>query len=271
MRMRPLAVLTPEVARALRGVVFDLDDTVLDHGCLTLEAYAALYRLCDTGLVLVACTGRPAGWGEVIQRQWPVSATVAENGAVRLFGGKRGAPMELDLDGGVAPGEADELASSREKLLAFAARIVATYPEVSLADDVRARMTDVTLDIGERRAVSSLVVAAIERDAALAGLRTTVSSVHLHLTHAASDKASGAMRALARLGEAPSRARASVAFIGDSGNDAAAFAAFETTFGVANVRAHLARMTVPPKYVTRAERGGGFAEFANLVATLRAA
>ena len=67
--MKPLAALSVEEARALRGVIFDLDDTVLDHGALTEIAYGALFRLREAGLRLVACTGRPAGWGEVLARQ----------------------------------------------------------------------------------------------------------------------------------------------------------------------------------------------------------
>ena len=52
------------------------------------------------------------------------------------------------------------------------------------------------------------------------------------------------------------------AFAGDSGNDAACFAAFRTTFGVANVRASLARLSVTPRYVATRTMGEGFAEIA---------
>ena len=77
--MKPLDALTAPEALALRGLVFDLDDTLLDHGALSEEAYGALFRLRASGLRLIACTGRPAGWGEILQRQWPVNATVVEN------------------------------------------------------------------------------------------------------------------------------------------------------------------------------------------------
>jgi len=36
------------------------------------------------GLALVAVTGRPAGWGRVLARQWPVAGCIAENGAVAV-------------------------------------------------------------------------------------------------------------------------------------------------------------------------------------------
>ena len=55
------------------------------------------------------------------------------------------------------------------------------------------------------------------------------------------------------------------AFVGDSGNDAACFAAFRTTFGVANVRARraAAHRASPPRYVAAAApMGEGFADVA---------
>jgi hydroxymethylpyrimidine pyrophosphatase-like HAD family hydrolase len=61
--MRPLTSLDAARARALEGLLFDLDDTVLSHGLLTREAFGAIYDLHDAGLRLVAVTGRPSGWG----------------------------------------------------------------------------------------------------------------------------------------------------------------------------------------------------------------
>jgi hydroxymethylpyrimidine pyrophosphatase-like HAD family hydrolase len=96
--------------------------------------------------------------------------------------------------------------------------------------------------------------------------------VHLHLTASPDDKASGVLRFLyQRFGDDPSSARARYAFVGDSGNDAACFAAFATTVGVANVVPHLPRLSVPPRYVTRAERGAGFAEALDAFVALAAA
>ena len=67
--MRDLSELTVDEARSLRGLLFDLDDTFLSHGLLTREAYGALWKLADAKLRLVAVTGRPSGWGEVVARQ----------------------------------------------------------------------------------------------------------------------------------------------------------------------------------------------------------
>jgi len=104
-----------------------------------------------------------------------------------------------------------------------------------------------------------------------AGARTSRSSVHLHATFDTDDKASGALRFLAReLGQEPGAALSRFAFVGDSGNDAACFAAFRTTFGVANVAAAVGRLSVPPRYVARAPMGEGFAEIAGTILRARA-
>src|SRR6478736_1444803 len=82
--MRALSSLPSSEARALRAFAFDLDDTLLDRGKLSEAAYSALFRLKESGLSLVAVTGRPSGWGEVIARQWPIAGAVTENGAVHV-------------------------------------------------------------------------------------------------------------------------------------------------------------------------------------------
>jgi len=82
--MKPLAALTHDDVAPLRGLLFDLDDTLLSHGVLTREAYDAIWSLHEAGLRLVAVTGRPASWGELVARQWPIDAAITENGAIAL-------------------------------------------------------------------------------------------------------------------------------------------------------------------------------------------
>ncbi|MGK4008131.1 HAD hydrolase family protein [Sorangium sp. So ce1036] len=278
--MQPLSRLTPDAARALAGVIFDLDDTVLDHGALTEAAYGALFRLRETGLALIACTGRPAGWGEVIQRQWPIDATLAENGAIALvreeagpIAGPRPGPASSAGAGRVVRLDAldrDARRASRAELVALADDMVRRFPAAALADDNDQRVTDVTIDIGEHRQVPPEDVAQIRAELRERGVRTLLSSVHLHLTRDPSDKATGVVRLLStRFGEDPTRARHRYAFVGDSGNDGVAFAAFAWTFGVANVRAHLGKLSVPPRFVASHPMGRGFAEIARQIVELR--
>ncbi len=254
--MQPLSALGTDEARGLRGLLFDLDDTVLTHGVLTRAAYEALWSLRDAGLLLVAVTGRPSGWGEVLARQWPIAGCVTENGAVYVV---REGP-------GVARRDACDDAerhARRLRLARLVERVREAVPEARLTDDVDARRSDVTWDVGERTRLPEDRVAAVVREIAAAGARWSQSSVHLHATFDADDKASGAVRFCAReLGEEPGSARVRFAFAGDSGNDAPCFAGFATTFGVANVRASISRLSVPPRYVASQEMGAGFAEIA---------
>ncbi len=254
--MKPVADLGADEARRLRGVLFDLDDTVLSHGTLTRVAYDALWSLRNAGLALVAVTGRPSGWGEVLARQWPVAGCVTENGAVHL----------VREGGGVARRSACDEAERRARRVRLARlveRVREVVPEARLTDDNDLRVSDVTWDVGERMKLPPDRALAIVREIERTGARWTQSSVHLHATFDVDDKASGALRFCAReLGEESGAALARFAFVGDSGNDAPCFAAFRTTFGVANVRAHAARLSVPPRYVALRPMGEGFAEIA---------
>jgi HAD superfamily hydrolase (TIGR01484 family) len=254
--MKPLATLDRETARHVRGVLFDLDDTLLTHGVLERTAYGALWDLHDAGLRLVAVTGRPSGWGEVIVRQWPIDACVTENGAVRV----------VREGGGVARLEAcseSERRARRARLARLVEHVREIVPEARLSDDVDARRSDVTWDIGERMRLPVERVDAIARAIVEAGARTTRSSVHLHATFDTDDKATGTLALLCdRFGDDAGAALGRWAFVGDSANDAPCFAAFRVTFGVANVRAHATRIPVPPRWIATASMGEGFAEIA---------
>jgi HAD superfamily hydrolase (TIGR01484 family) len=256
-------MMPPDDARGLVGVLFDLDDTVLSHGVLTREAYDAIWSMHEAGLRLVAVTGRPSGWGEVIARQWPIDGAVTENGAVHVVRDGKGVSLSFD-------GDAAAVAERRARLEEIVRGVAKALPSVKLADDVHARRSDVTWDIGERERVDSATVAELAAIVVANGARTTRSSVHLHATFERDDKASGAIRFVhGRFGDDEGAALHRWAFIGDSGNDAACFAAFKTTFGVENVRAYARVLSVPPRWVAPSKRGAGFAEIAKAIVSSR--
>jgi HAD superfamily hydrolase (TIGR01484 family) len=261
--VKPLSSLPGEEARRLRGLLFDLDDTLLTHGLLSRAAYGALWDLHDAGLKLVAVTGRPSGWGEVLAREWPIEGCVTENGALHLVREGTGVARRD------ACGET-ERRSRRIRLGSLVERVRGLVPEARLTDDVDARRSDVTWDIGERVKLPDDRVRAIAGAIEEAGARWTRSSVHLHATYDTDDKATGAVRFLSQhLGVDAGAALARFAFVGDSGNDAACFAAFRSTFGVANVRAALHHLTVPPRYIADGPMGAGFAEVADAILRAR--
>jgi hydroxymethylpyrimidine pyrophosphatase-like HAD family hydrolase len=142
------------------------------------------------------------------------------------------------------------------------------FPELVPPDDVSERVTDYTFDIGEKQRVPRDVVEAVAAFARERGATVHVSSVHLHVGYDAVDKASGAVNLLRRLTAIdPTAALHSYAFVGDSENDAACFAAFRTTVGVANLSG---RPSLRPRYITEKARGEGFAELAAVLTARRA-
>ncbi|HMA93195.1 MAG TPA: HAD-IIB family hydrolase, partial [Polyangiaceae bacterium] len=239
---------------------FDLDDTLLDHGQLSEVAYSALFRLRATGLRLLAVTGRPAGWGEVLARIWPVDGLVTENGSVAVLRDGQTTKMLDEVD-------AATRAARTARRDALVAKIREQFPFLLPAGDNRLRRADYTFDIGETQSVPCADVDRVEEFARSHGARTVRSSVHLHVCYDGSDKGSGAVRTIVQsFGGDATTARARFAFIGDSENDEPAFNTFQITVGVANLRG---RPTLPPRYVTQAERGRGFAEFADRLVELR--
>jgi hydroxymethylpyrimidine pyrophosphatase-like HAD family hydrolase len=92
--------------------------------------------------------------------------------------------------------------------------------------------------------------------------------VHLHVTFDYADKASGAVRVLAAdSGLDATAVRHAFAYLGDSENDAACFAAFAVSIGVANLRG---RATLRPRYVTSQPMGAGVVEAARVILAKRA-
>lgn len=260
--MLPLSALSPEIARSIQGVAFDLDDTFLTHGSLTLEAYEALHDLRDAGLKLAVVTGRPAGWGEVIARQWPVDGVIVENGALYLRRDRRDVVTH-------DPCSAKERQSRRIRLARLAAEVRERVPEAKVTGDAGARISDVTWDIGESQIMEERSIRAM-RDMCLdAGARVIASSIHLHASFDGADKASGLLRfAKEAFDHDETLTRSTWAFLGDSPNDAPCFGALTHTFGVKNIARYVKQLSAPPRYVASEAMGTGFAEIVD--ALLRA-
>ncbi|HEU4577600.1 MAG TPA: HAD-IIB family hydrolase [Polyangiaceae bacterium] len=259
--MQPAAQFPAAAARSLSGVLFDLDDTVLDHGRLSVAALTALYQLAQAGLILVGVTGRPAGWGQVLARQWPVSGMVTENGIIALSQRER----RMQVLDRASPAER---AARSQRLAELASELSTRFPQLQPSDDMPSRIADYTFDIAESRQVDAGVVQAAMDLARERGARVVRSSIHLHLSYDGDDKASGAVRFLQLMhGLDATAARHRFAFIGDSDNDAPCFGAFEHTFGVANLRG---RPSLLPAYRASQPMGAGFAELAQIILERRA-
>ena len=253
--MRPLAELPRAELARLRGLLTDIDDTLVDHGAITADALAALQSLAAANIPVIAITGRPAGWSEPFARAWPVRAIVAENGGVLLRHDEAGA-LVREFTAGAA-----ERKARSARLRACADDIAARIPQATLARDSPGRLTDIAIDHSE---FARLDAATIERVAEVMrehGLTATVSSIHINGWIGEHSKWTAAQWAVRRcLGMAFDAAE--WLYLGDSTNDALMFARMPLSVAVANVRRCLPQLTALPGYVTAAERGAGFAELA---------
>ena len=241
----------------LRGLLFDIDETLTTEGRLTAEAYAAMERLKRAGKLLVPITGRPAGWCDHIARMWPVDAVVGENGAF-YFCFKQGKLLKKFHD-------RDELrALNRSRLEAIGASILERVPGCALASDQAYRETDLAIDFCED--VPPLPLETAGRIAELMraeGLTAKVSSIHVNGWFGAYDKLAMTKQLFAEIFSCdPGTLQREFAFAGDSPNDASMFSFFDNSVGVANVARFAAQIETPPKYLARGAAGTGFAELA---------
>lgn len=257
----PLQALPPAALRTLRGVLTDIDDTLTHEGAIEPQALDALAALRAAGLPVIAITGRPAGWSEPFAREWPITAIVAENGAVALF--MRGGELQIEY----AQDEATRTRNA-QRLAAAARRVLREVPGSTLARDSAGRITDIAIDHSE---FAHLDEAAIARVVALMqdeGMNATVSSIHVNGWFGDHDKWSGARWIVRRLLTRDLDA-AQWVYVGDSTNDQLMFAHFPMSVGVANLLDFADALVTWPTYLTRGARGAGFAEVADrLVGTI---
>ena len=260
---RPLADCPDAAFAAVCGVLTDIDDTLTHEGAIEPEALAALGALRAAGLPVIAITGRPAGWSEPFAREWPITAIVAENGAVALF--MRGGELQIEY----AQDEATRTHNA-QRLAAAARRVLREVPGSTLARDSAGRITDIAIDHSE---FAQLDEAAIARVVALMqdeGMNATVSSIHVNGWFGDHDKWSGARWIVQRLlGRDVQAERARWVYVGDSTNDQLMFEHFPLSVGVANLMRFAAQLHTWPAWISVGERGRGFAEVAQRLLAAR--
>lgn len=257
--------LTTDLAElsAVRAVCFDVDDTITRANYLLPESFTAMWRLKRAGYLVIPITGRPAGWCNMMIRQWPVDAVVGENGAFYYY---RETPSDaaaretigMTTHPAVQPRD-------RARLDAIAERILKEFPGTRLAADQFCRIYDVAIDFAEEEPVLPLATAeAIKAVFEREGARAKVSSIHVNAWYGDYDKIS-MTRIMLRdhFGMTDDRVDRETLFFGDSPNDQPLFAGLPLSVGVGDIRRYEAIMTDLPRYYSDAPDGLGFAAAIN--------
>jgi len=216
------------------------------------------------GLVVLPITGRPAGWCDLIAREWPVERRRGRKRRLRVLGGAAGAASESPCPSGRDP-------QRRPRPALALRRSHSEVPGCRPARDQFARLYDIAIDFAEEEPALPLSDALkIKAICDEEGAKAKVSSIHVNAWMGDYDKLSMATSYLAaRFGYDDGRDRAAVLFAGDSPNDEPMFAHFPMACGVANVRRYEKLMRVQPAFVATKECGAGFAEIADTLLARR--
>ncbi|MGP1681330.1 MAG: HAD-IIB family hydrolase [Giesbergeria sp.] len=278
--MRPLSDWTLDARRGLVGVLTDIDDTLTTDGAITPDALDALGALKAAGLHVIPITGRPVGWSAPFATAWPVDAIVAENGAVALLDSAKifGLDGLQRLSGGhkqlskIYQQDAATRAGNFRAMQQVLAQIEAEVPGARRAGDSPGRETDIAIDHSEFTHLPQPAIDACVAIMRAAGMAATVSSIHINGWFGAHNKWEGARWIVQQLfGRALENEIDRWVYVGDSTNDQIMFEHFEHSVGVANIARFVPQLAHLPRFVTRGERGAGFAELARHLLAMRPA
>jgi len=260
----PISTITSEEARAIRVMLMDIDDTLTTNGKLPVESYAAIWKLNDAGIIVLPVTGRPAGWCDLIAREWPVHGVVGENGAFAFWEGEGRRLSSMQHPGAIPNTDA--------RLIALRNRVLAEVPGSRVARDQFSRLFDIAIDFAEEEPVLPLSEARRIQEIFLeGGAHAKISSIHVNAWMGDYDKLSMVLMFLkARFHYDDDRDRNTVIFAGDSPNDEPMFAHFPMACGMANVHRYGDLIHKLPHFVTTAESGPGFAELVSVLLARRA-
>lgn len=259
---RPLADFGLADRRRIVAVLTDIDDTLTEGGRLPASSYAAMERLRASGKLVIPVTGRPAGWCDLIARQWPVDAVVGENGAFYFRYDEAARVMRR-----VYAKPDGERAQDRQRLEVIRAEVLREVPGAAISADQPYREADLAVDFCEdvpalSRTEIEKITSIFERNGATA----KVSSIHVNGWFGGYDKLTTSrllLRDCFNLDVDVESDRERIVFAGDSPNDAPMFAFFPNAVGVANIRNYPGQFAANPRWVTRAESAAGFSELAD--------
>ncbi|MCL1929066.1 MAG: HAD-IIB family hydrolase [Treponema sp.] len=256
--MKPIATMSNAEAAYIRYVLMDIDDTLTTEGKLSAAAYSALWDLHDAGLKVIPITGRPAGWCDLIAREWPVDGVVGENGAL-VFWLEDGKGTQRKVS--KQEFHPNAVHNDHPVLKRIKKRAMMEVPGIRMAKDQFARLFDIALDFAEEEPVLSLETAEkVRAIAAEEGAVAKISSIHVNVWMGNYNKLSMTELFLQKKFNWTKNDDNTVIFVGDSPNDEPMFARFPMSCGVVNVKHYGELIQHLPAFVSQKESGEGFAE-----------
>lgn len=257
--MRPLLELDAATLAGVKFVLTDMDDTLTYEGSLSSRTYNALERLTGVGIRVVIVTAACAGWCDQMARMWPIDGVIGENGGF-FFRRVDQSLWRLFWHG------AEERAQIARRLARTGDEIAERIAEAKLSDDQPFRLTSLAFSKPSKSQECDKICAAMQN----AQLDMTINNLWVLGWLGGYDKLSMARRVLAEAyGVDVAANRHSIAYVGDSMNDAPMFAFFQHTFGVSTVARYLSRLPLPPSWITEGPGGDGFVEVADVVLASR--
>lgn len=250
--MRPITELSADRISKLKYILCDIDDTITINGKLIADSYAAMWQLYEAGYSVIPVTGRPAGWCDLIVREWPVRAVVGENGAfVSYFEESR---LKTFSHPSVAGADA------RARLEEVKNACLAGVPGCRVAKDQFARIYDLAVDFNEDPPYLGFEAAEKIKEICVSmGAQAKVSSIHVNTWFGDYDKLSMTELFLKEILH-EDNIRETCMFFGDSPNDEPMFSYFPNSCAVANILPFIGKIEHLPAFVTELEGGKGFAE-----------
>ena len=257
--MQPIKTLSPERLSGVRYILHDIDDTITNGGKLLPESYAALWKLSRAGFQVIPVTGRPAGWCDLILREWPAAAVVGENGAFVDYW--EGEERKRFFHPSVPRERLDE------KLREIEAACLREVPGCRVSKDQPYRVCDLAIDFNEDVHLGMEAALKIKAVCERFGAVAKVSSIHVNTWFGDYSKVEMAELFLREILH-EDHLEEKVVFFGDSPNDEPMFKRFPLSVGVANLTPFAGQIAHLPAYITEKEGGLGFAEAADILISL---
>lgn len=249
-------------------VLTDIDDTLTTEGQLHANAYDSLWRLHNVGIKVIPITGRPAGWCEMIARQWPVAGVIGENGGFYFHYRQKKMQRWYSVDDQSGK---NLFLVNRNKLDVIQSEILEAIPGTAVASDQFCRLMDLAIDFCEdvqplEKAAVSKIVEIFKKH----GAQAKVSSIHVNGWFGSYDKLTTTFQFLKdQFQITETEALNKCIFVGDSPNDEPMFKKFPHSFGVANILDFKNELQHFPTYISTKKGGDGFTEIVNQVLAAR--